>query len=325
MAKINGQLENAQLENKSADYSTGVAGRFWLNTTSLLPKYDTGAAIKTLVDTDSTQTLTGKTLTGNTAANLKPSALNTLTLPDATDTLVGRATADTITNKTIVAANNTITTAASLANGLTETELNAALAQLASLIAAVTGNPRGTVIASISSTAPAGYISAMNKTIGNAGADYSGADYQGLYEEIWAMTGLSTTAGNPFRIASAKGASAAADWAAGKLITVDFLTNEVFIRSKGASRNLGDYQADAFQNITGSFGFTDNDATTYRARVGSATGVFSASDTTNNTLGMTLENTTSANTQINFDASDQARTADETRPKNVALNYFIKT
>lgn len=62
MAKIYGQLENAQLENKAADYATGVAGRYWLNTTSLLAKFDTGAAIKTLVDTDTVQTLSNKSI-----------------------------------------------------------------------------------------------------------------------------------------------------------------------------------------------------------------------------------------------------------------------
>lgn len=65
-------------------------------------------ASTTLVGTDATQTLTNKTLSGNTATNLISGAgtltLNTsgtITVPNATDTLVGKNTTDTLTNKTL--------------------------------------------------------------------------------------------------------------------------------------------------------------------------------------------------------------------------------
>lgn len=48
MAKIYGQLENAQLENKSSDYSTGVVGRVWFNTGTGVIKYDDGSNVKTI-------------------------------------------------------------------------------------------------------------------------------------------------------------------------------------------------------------------------------------------------------------------------------------
>lgn len=53
-----------------------------------------------------------------------------LTLPDTTDTLTANAAAQTLTNKTVVVASNTITTAAS--GNLAATELNAALSELQS-------------------------------------------------------------------------------------------------------------------------------------------------------------------------------------------------
>jgi hypothetical protein len=59
----------------------------------------TGSTRKTMVDTDSTQTLTSKTLTAPVISTI--SNTGTLTLPTSTDTLVGRATTDTLTNKTL--------------------------------------------------------------------------------------------------------------------------------------------------------------------------------------------------------------------------------
>lgn len=68
---------------------------------------DAGSEVD-LVGTSSTQTLTNKTLTGNTAVNLVSGSgtltLNTsgtVTVPNATDTLVGKNTTDTLTNKTL--------------------------------------------------------------------------------------------------------------------------------------------------------------------------------------------------------------------------------
>jgi hypothetical protein len=59
----------------------------------------TGAGRKTMVDTDSTQTLTNKTLTTPVIVSISNSG--TITVPSGTDTLVGRATTDTLTNKTL--------------------------------------------------------------------------------------------------------------------------------------------------------------------------------------------------------------------------------
>lgn len=69
-------------------------------------------ATTTLVGTDTTQTLTNKTLTSPVISSI--SNTGTLTLPTSTDTLVGRATSDTLTNKTLTSP--TIGTSASFDN-----------------------------------------------------------------------------------------------------------------------------------------------------------------------------------------------------------------
>jgi hypothetical protein len=57
-----------------------------------------------IINNDSTQTLTNKTLTSPIISSI--SNTGTLTLPTSSDTLVGRATSDTLTNKTINHQNN---------------------------------------------------------------------------------------------------------------------------------------------------------------------------------------------------------------------------
>jgi len=85
---------------------TADASVVWDSDDNLLT-VGTGSGRKTMVDTDSTQTLTNKTLTAPVISTI--SNTGTVTLPTATDTLVGRATTDTLTNKTISGASNTLT------------------------------------------------------------------------------------------------------------------------------------------------------------------------------------------------------------------------
>ncbi len=55
-----GQLISAMMEKLSSDPSTPTTGRFWFNTSTDLVKFKTSTAVKTVVDTDSTQALSNK-------------------------------------------------------------------------------------------------------------------------------------------------------------------------------------------------------------------------------------------------------------------------
>lgn len=83
-------------------------------------------------------------------------------------------------------------------------------------------------------------------------------------------------------------------------------------RGVDAGRSLGSHQDDALQNITGDFAG--------RAPVTGAFGKVSESNK--------VQSATSGNSiylhNLDFDASRVSRTADETRPRNVAMNYVIK-
>lgn len=91
----------------------------------------------------------GTTNTKSTIVGTQSSDV-TISLPDATDTLVARATPDTLTNKNIVAANNTITVAAT---NVTSTLLNGALTEI-----------QGNIDAHISQTTDAHDASAISVT-----------------------------------------------------------------------------------------------------------------------------------------------------------------
>ena len=84
-----------------------------------------------------------------------------------------------------------------------------------------------------------------------------------------------------------------------------------------SGRTFGSSQTDALQNITG---------TIYGTSVGShggqATGAFT-SQSAGSTYRDSLE--VSNGSQFLFDASNVARTSTETRPRNIAMMYCIKT
>lgn len=77
--------------------------------------------------------------------------------------------------------------------------------------------PIGSIIGWFSSTPPTGYIGLLGQTIGDvsSGASDENAEYEDLYTHIW-----NSLADAEAPVESGRGASAAADWAAGKYITL---------------------------------------------------------------------------------------------------------
>lgn len=101
---IYGELIRAQLQNSASDLTGGVTGLIYWNTGTSFPKWYTGAAWKTAVDENSTQTITGKTLTGNIIVSFVSGAA-TITAPTTTSTLATLGLAETFTGvKTLTSA-----------------------------------------------------------------------------------------------------------------------------------------------------------------------------------------------------------------------------
>ena len=70
MAKINGELERAQLENLSSDPSSGTRGRIWYNTTDNVFRFDDGTLIRNVMSLNNNEYLVGRNSAGDGNVNL---------------------------------------------------------------------------------------------------------------------------------------------------------------------------------------------------------------------------------------------------------------
>jgi len=87
-------------------------------------------------------------------------------------------------------------------------------------------------------------------------------------------------------------------------------------RAVDTGRVLGSSQTDTLQNITGEFATLQPDSYTN-------TGVFSHTEIGNALVAGA--SSVYAHDTVTFDASTQARTSTETRPRNIAMYYIIRT
>ena len=166
-------------------------------------------------------------------------------------------------------------------------------------------------------TAPQGFIPAQGSILANTAtgsATHIGNAYYPLYEHLWTYS-ATTTAGNPYVISNAKGASASADWAAGKTIKID--VSGLFTRASGGNAGIvGTKQSDAFQ------GHYHKHNTVSSVALSNLNGTYMQARDVNNGLA------TYSDGQIGDPVTDgpngTPRTASETRPVNESRYAFIR-
>lgn len=101
------------------------------------------------------------------------------------------------------------------------------------------------------------------------------------------------------------------------------LTNGEFLRQASGSRTLGSQQNDAIRNITAQTNFVSDGNGTIGVGPGVTSGAFFGSGTPSVKIGDSDGGRAGYN-YLNFDASKVVPVADENRPYNIAVNFFIK-
>ncbi len=189
--------------------------------------------------------------------------------------------------------------------------------------AAASGVPTGAILAHRRATAPAGWVALNGGTIGNAvsgATTRANADTEALFGLIWAesdnvIAPIYDSAG----VATARGASAAADFAAGKRLSLDDMRGE-FIRGLDAGRGvdvgrvLGSAQVDAF----GSHSHTGS--TSAAASHAHPTTAWGAAADSGFSVASTPDGSATHSHSLLIDAAGGA----ETRPRNRAYLVCIK-
>lgn len=165
--------------------------------------------------------------------------------------------------------------------------------RLSLAVAALASGRPGDVKISAASTVQSGWLECN-------GSVKVRATYPALFAAIGTSYNTGGEAGTDFRLPDLRG-SFVRGWDNG--------------RGVDAGRTIGSSQVDALQNITGSLGAANGGGL-------GASGAFVADGAPFNHI---TAGTSGTDASWTFDASRVARTATETRPRNVAMMYVIKT
>lgn len=181
--------------------------------------------------------------------------------------------------------------------------------------------PIGAIQQVLQLTPPDGWLWLDGKTIGNAASGATSradADCELLFAKLWTFDPAAVPIYTSTGAASARGATAAADFAAGKRLPLLTPDGGAYLRAwapgqtRDASRVPGTVQGDAIRNITGYFAAVQTGSV-----AGGAFGLDPGGQNGSDSGGAWRN-------FINFDASRQVPTAGENRVYNLAIPTFVR-
>jgi hypothetical protein len=194
-------------------------------------------------------------------------------------------------------------------------ELNATLDGIDTTVKSVSNTaayaaPTGAVMDFLMAAPPTGWLALNGDTIGDAtsGATSANAANAALFAVLWALSNTASPILDSAGSASTRGASATADFAAHKRLTLPNMSGRFRRMTGGSAGNLGEQQADALKTHTHTFQVAQG-------------GTFAGSGDVTSLQGTT---TPAGGNYNGTTGNPSTGTSTETRPINIAFLTCIK-